>query len=360
MRSNTTGKSIATVDDGPELPAMFARYKSRVEQELSRWVPDPEGADPYLLLRYHLGWVDQYGTPAAVPISQGKALRPTLCMFACEALEEDPARAMPAAAALELIHNFSLIHDDIQDRDAERRHQPTVWSLWGVPKALVAGNAMQSIGDVALLDTSRYEAPPETVLKVSQILTDSYLEMIQGQCLDLAFESNTTIGTEDYLRMISYKTGALIRSSLEIGALLATDDPTTFESFSRFGSYLGKAFQIRDDVLGIWGESYLTGKPAGNDIRRRKKSFPVVFAFEQASGQALEDLQRIYGKEEVDDEDVERVLAVLDEVGAQDQSETLTEDTAGDALEALKLIQLPNWAKDEAEALVDFLARRQY
>ena len=360
MSRNTTSKPNTDVGTGPELPAMFARYKGLVEQELSQAVPDSEGVGPYLLIRYHLGWADRYGTPAPSLVSQGKALRPTLCLFACEALAEEPTKALPAAAALELIHNFSLIHDDIQDQDVERRHQATAWSVWGVPKALVAGNALQSVGDVALLGVAQHDVPPETVLKVSQVLTDSYLEMIQGQCLDLAYESSTNISTEDYLQMIAYKTGALIRSCLEIGALLATDDPVAFNAFSHFGSCLGRAFQIRDDFLGIWGERYITGKPAVNDIRRRKKSFPVVFAFEQAGGQAHDDLLQIYQKEELDDDDVYKVLAILEEVGAQEECHSLAEKSAQEALEALKQVSLPTWARIEAESLVDFLSRRQY
>ena len=362
MSGETVHQPVSLKGTGPALPAMFARYKDRVEEELSRSMPLSEGADPYPLLRYHLGWANADGTPAGTPVSQGKALRPTLCMFACEALDQDPVRALPAAAALELIHNFSLVHDDIQDQDRERRHQSTVWSLWGVPKALVAGNAMHSIGDVTLLGTAKSGAPPDTALRVSRILTESYLEMIQGQCLDLAFETSTTITSENYLQMIAYKTGALIRSGLEIGALLATGDPggETFSAFSRFGSSLGRAFQVRDDFLGIWGETGLTGKPAGNDIRRRKKSFPVVVAFEHAKGQDFEDLCRIYGQEELDDADVDRVLEVLDAVGAQDLSQTLTEASAGEALQALDAVELPAWARAEAEELVDFLARRQY
>ena len=353
---------VTLKDVGPALPAMFARYKGRVEDELSRSMPASEGTDPYSLLRYHLGWANADGTSAGTPVSQGKALRPTLCMFACEALDQDPVRALPAAAALELIHNFSLVHDDIQDQDLERRHQSTVWSLWGVPKALVAGNALQSVGDVTLLGTAKYGAPPNTALRVSQILTESYLEMIQGQCLDLAFEASTTITSENYLQMIAYKTGALIRSGLEIGALLATGDPggKTFTAFSRFGNCLGRAFQVRDDFLGIWGESNLTGKPTGNDIRRRKKSFPVVLAFELATGKDFEDLCRIYGQDELDEEDVGKVLTVLDAVGAQDLSQTLTESSAGEALQALDTVELPSWARAEAKELVDFLARRQY
>jgi geranylgeranyl diphosphate synthase type I len=351
---------MAKTPGGPALPAMFARYRDRVEQELFRSVPSAEDGALYTLLRYHLGWVDRHGTPAEFPTSQGKVLRPTLCLFACEALEGDLSWALPTAASLELIHNFSLIHDDIQDRDLERRHQPTVWSIWGIPKALVAGNALQSAGDAALLDISRLDVAPQAALKVSRLLTESYLEMIQGQCLDLAFESSTTIGTQDYLQMIACKTGALIRTGLEIGASLATDDPATLAAFSRFGGSLGRVFQIRDDYLGIWGDTHLTGKPEVSDIRRRKKSYPVVFALERAEGQSRHDLLRVYSQEELDEEDVYRVQAILEEVGAREHTQSLVETSAQEALAALEYISLAPWAEGEAEALVDFLARREF
>jgi geranylgeranyl diphosphate synthase type I len=360
MGRTMTQESSDKTKAGPELPGMFARYKNLVEQELARSVPSSDDAELHVLLRYHLGWVDRHGKAAETPVSQGKALRPTLCLFACEALSRDTARAQPGAAALELIHNFSLVHDDIQDQDRERRHQPTVWSLWGIPRALVAGNAMQSVGDLALLGVVRRDVPPETVLKVSEILTSSYLEMIEGQCQDMAFESRSDITTEEYLRMIALKTGALIRSGLEIGALLAGGGSTAVEAFSRFGSYLGRAFQIRDDFLGIWGDEVTIGKASGNDIRRRKKSFPVVCAFSQASGPARDDLIRIYQQKELDEGDVQRVLDVLDEVGAREQSQQVTEASAAAAFQALDSIPLPPWAKTEAEELVDFLARREY
>ena len=213
---------VAKAQSGPEPPAMFARYKTRVEDELSRSALGSDSVGVYILLRYHMGWVDRWGNRAGSPISQGKALRPTLCLFACEALSQDFTRAMAAAAALELIHNFSLIHDDIQDQDHERRHQPTAWRVWGVSKALVAGNAMQCAGDLALLSSDYRDPSAEIPVRVSQLLTDNYLEMIEGQCLDLSFESRTVITTEEYLDMIGRKTGALIRSGLEIGALAAT------------------------------------------------------------------------------------------------------------------------------------------
>ena len=350
----------AAAGPGPRLPGMFSRYKGRIEEELGRAVPETGGADVQLLLRYHLGWVDRRGVPAPSASSQGKALRPTLCMFACESLNPDCARAMPAAAAMELIHNFSLLHDDIQDQDLERRHQPTAWSLWGIPRALVAGDAMHSTGDLAMLAVAQQGVSPEVSLKVSDIFTGSYLEMIEGQCLDLEFEGRTDITTGEYLYMIACKTGALIRCGLEIGALLADGDDAAVRAFARFGDGLGQAFQIRDDYLGVWGDEATLGKATGNDIRRRKKSYPVVFALERADGAALSDLRRIYSQTELEEDDVQRVLAVLDEVGAREQAQALTERAANRALEALSGIGLPSWARVEAEELVDFLSRREY
>jgi geranylgeranyl diphosphate synthase type I len=344
---------------------MFARYKSWVEHGMALAVPGCGDSGLYTMLQYHLGWVDQSGNKASSDAFKGKSVRPILCLFACDALSGDLERASPAAAALELIHNFSLIHDDIQDRDQERRHQPTVWCLWGVPKAITAGNALQCVGDLALLDTATvgggpHGALPEIVLKVSQLLTSSYLEMIQGQCMDLAFEGRSVVTTDEYLDMIAGKTGALIRSGLEIGALLATDDLDAVDGFSRFGNALGRTFQIRDDYLGIWGDQAATGKAAGNDILRRKKSFPIVFALEQAQGRARDDLVRIFRQPEVKDTDLDRVLAVLDEVGAREESQRLADASANEALGALDGVSLPSWAREEAEELVEFVARREH
>ena len=179
---------MGTPDLGTKLPGMFSKYKSSVEHELHSVVPDSSNSEAYRLLRYHLGWIDQHGNSLDTSLTQGNALRPTLCLFACDALADEYSKALPAAAALELIHNFSLIHDDIQDQDVERRHQPTVWHLWGIPKALWSGNAMQCSGDLSLLRVLDRNISPETVLKVSEILTESYTEMIQGQVLDLQFE----------------------------------------------------------------------------------------------------------------------------------------------------------------------------
>ena len=350
----TTSPSV-----GPALPGMFDRYRSHVEQAMAGSVPPAEQHVVNSLLRYHLGWSDRNGVPSSTPASQGKALRPTLCIFACEALQGEPGQAAPAAAALELIHNFSLVHDDIQDEGYERRHQPTVWALWGTPRALVAGDAMQSLGDLATLGFND-GIPANTAIRVSSLLTDSYLEMIEGQCRDLQFEQRDTITADEYLDMIALKTGALIRCSMEIGATIATDDAATISGVARFGRSVGRLFQIRDDYLGVWGDEAITGKSTESDIVQRKKSYPIVFAFQETSGAARSELLRLYAQESLDESDVDQVMELLHEIGAAGHTDHLTEITADEARSALAMLELPPWATQDAENLVDFLAHRLF
>ena len=370
---------------GPALPAMFDRYRQHLASALDDAMPPLGGHPVNPVLHYHLGWADRDGAPTPVPAAQGKALRPTLCMFACDALGGEPRRAAPAAAALELIHNFSLLHDDIQDAGLERRHQPSVWALWGTPRALVAGNAMQSLGDLAALnrrpDSWRSDtmfpgalfpdagrgaavgAPAATVGRVSALLTQSYLEMIEGQCRDLQFEQRDAIGVDEYLAMIALKTGALIRSSLVIGATIATEDgdPAALAAIARFGRAIGRLFQIRDDYLGIWGDAAVTGKSSDSDIVQRKKSYPIVYAFQQADGAVRAELRRLYGGGAAMDADaVARVLDILDGLGAARRTDALTESTAQEARAALADIRLPRWAMDDADNLIDFMAYRLF
>lgn len=349
----------AVQDSAPELPAMFDRYREYLDNALTAAVPDLEDHAVNTLLRYHLGWSDTSGTPAASPGSQGKALRPTLCMFACDALDGDPRHAAPAAAALELIHNFSLVHDDIQDQGLERRHQPTVWAVWGTDQALVAGNAMQSLGDLITL-SARDSVHPDTAIHVSQLLTHSYLEMIEGQCRDLEFERREIIDPDEYLDMIALKTGALIRSSMVIGATIATDDADTLENVARFGRAIGRLFQIRDDYLGIWGDEAITGKSTDSDIVQRKKSYPIVYAFQHADGSNREELLRLYAHETLGEAEVGRVLDILADIGADRQTDELTEATAEEGRAALDMLELPPWAKDDAKTLIDFMAYRLF
>jgi geranylgeranyl diphosphate synthase type I len=224
----------------------------------------------------------------------------------------------------------------------------------------VAGDAMHCLAYRVALSLAERGVNQEKALKSSLLLVESSLSMIEGQCLDLAFEGALDIGLEEYLRMIRLKTGALIACSLEVGALLACDNQFHVQAFARYGAHLGRVFQVRDDVLGIWGNEKDTGKAAGNDIRRRKKSFPIVYALERASRAVCQELVSIYQKESLEEDDMDRVLAILEDMGAQGQAQSLITEEGFLALRELEETPLSSSARSEAEELVDFLVSREY
>ena len=351
--------SASMVQPATELPAMFCRYRDSLAAELQSAIPQGP-PQLYDLLKYHMGWVDAEGVPLADAGAQGKALRPTLCLFSCQALSGGWTAALPAAAAMEYVHNFSLLHDDIQDGDRERRHRPTVWAVWGVPRALVAGDAMLSLADATAHRLLAPGLPAETVLGVSRLLMQGYLEMIQGQCLDLSFEEDVDVGVEDYLGMIALKTGALLRCSMAIGALIGGGDGETADAFARSGAYLGRAFQIRDDMLGIWGDEETTGKAVGADIRRRKKSYPLAYAMDSATPATRHRLIEILQKPQLEERDAEEVLGLLHQAGAQQAAQEMVADNARRSVAELDTPAVAPWAKTEFRQLVDFLTSREY
>jgi len=267
-----------------QAPAAISSRRPELEQYLRQVISRTEPPALYKMLRYHLGWEDVRGHPTES--SGGKGLRPALCLLSCEAAGGDWRRALPAAAAVELVHNFSLIHDDIQDRDTERHHRPTVWSVWGEAQAINAGDALLSLARLAVLGLRDEGLAADHALEAARILDERTLEMVEGQTMDLTFEGDLDVSADDYIGMIEKKSGALFDASLGLGAL-AAGDPHVAEGMGRCGRLLGTAFQIRDDMLGIWGEPGKTGKSVAGDIRRRKKSLPVVYALYHAVGAAL-------------------------------------------------------------------------
>ncbi len=297
-----------------ELPPVFERYRVAVEGEL-RSALDGRTLLLYNMLRYHMGWTDPHGKSEV--LSGGKRLRPTLCLLACEAAGGSWRSALPAAAAVELVHNFSLIHDDIQDGDRERRHRPTVWSLWGVGEGINAGDGMLTLACLAVLRLSAQGVDHARTVQAANLLHTACLRVIEGQHLDMSYERRLDVSVADYLSMIERKTGALIEASVEMGAVLGTSDEATVPRLRRFAGALGLAFQVVDDVLGIWGDPAVLGKDALSDIRRRKKTLPVIYACEHATAAAREDMARIYGKETLAEEDVSRVVEVLESVQAR-------------------------------------------
>ena len=229
---------------------------TEVDNRIAALMPGTEDTVPfYGMLRYHLGWVDEQ--LRKVNADTGKRIRARLCLLACEAVGGDPGQALPAAVAVELVHNFSLIHDDIQDRSEYRRHRRTVWAVWGEPQAINAGDDMFVLAQLALVD-GELDNPRVTVHAV-RALNQACRMLCEGQYLDLDFERRPTITLQDYYGMIERKTAALLGASCQLGALYGGAGPSVVAALSSFGKQLGIAFQIRDDYLGIWG---IRRKPA--------------------------------------------------------------------------------------------------
>ncbi len=330
-------------------------YREAVDSEL-RAVFGDLALPLYDMMRYHLGWIDEKGQTANG--SSGKALRPVLCLMACNSVSRRFEPALPVAAALELVHNFSLIHDDVQDDDRERRHKPTVWSIWGKPQAINAGTAMRILANCALSRLQGRGARPEKLLAVQQCIDASTLRLIEGQYLDIDYENRADIGLDAYLEMVSGKTASLIACSLQTGAMVGSDEPSLALRFAALGRALGLAFQIRDDILGIWGDSHDTGKPAGNDIRRKKKTYPVVYGLEKGSTSQRDRLRVILGAPAVSEPQVSEVLAILEEAGARDAAQALVERFTAEAKEALVTLKLDRQDCAQFGELIDFLAGR--
>lgn len=340
-----------------ELPRLFERYRTEIGATM-RAAFTGRNLPLYEMLQYHLGWLDEQGKPTAN--SGGKALRPTLCLLACDAVSGDYRQALPAAVATEMVHNFSLIHDDIEDDDRERRHRPTVWYLWGKPQAINAGSAMLLLSSLALFRMSKTALPAAKQFQVTQTLNESCLEMIEGQYLDISFESRLDIGVDEYLDMIDKKTGALIGCTLELGALIGSDDPSVAASFRRCGRKLGAAFQIRDDILGIWGDEKLTGKPLAADIRRKKKSLPVVYGLKQARDLDKDELLAIYAKEALTGDDVSRVLSILDKLNVHAYAQSMAREMSQQATHEIEGLSLMPSAQADLIQLADFLVERDF
>ncbi len=264
------------------VPDVLARSRRAVAPALTEAV---ERLAPEIrrLASYHMGWTDPGGHPVDLP--GGKGIRPTLALLSAEAAWAEAEIGVPGAVAVELVHNFSLIHDDIIDTDTERHHRPTVWSVYGIGPAIVAGDALQILAHQLVLET-----PFGRGAAASAALADATAAMIAGQADDIAFESRRDVTVEQCMAMSAAKTGALLGCAASVGAILAGAPDATVGALRDYGRYLGLAFQAVDDLLGIWGDPGQTGKPAGSDLRQRKKSMPVVSAL-AAGGPESDELR---------------------------------------------------------------------
>ena len=306
----------------------------------------------YGMMHYHLGWVDE--NLRSVDAASGKRVRPLLCLLTTSAAGGQWPRAVPGAAALELLHNFTLIHDDIQDQSPTRRGRPTLWKLWGANQAINSGDAMFSLSHIALSRMLELGVPAETIVRAVCRLDETCIDLTIGQFLDMTFEDQPEVSVEEYLEMIAGKTAALLAYSAELGARVAQQSPSTIGHYAAFGRDLGLAFQVRDDILGIWGDEAVIGKSSATDIVTRKKSLPILFGLAESP-----ELREIFASVDSGDGFVERVVDILNQVGARKVAESYEEKYATSALDHLIAAKPRGEATEALRQLTGLLLNRE-
>ncbi|PRZ41086.1 geranylgeranyl diphosphate synthase type I [Antricoccus suffuscus] len=299
---------------------------------------------------YHLGFWDADGTPRA---GAGKGVRPALAILSARAAGSDAAVGVPAAVACELVHNFSLLHDDIMDRDTERRHRRTAWALYGESRAILAGDALQSLASELLA-----EAPSPTSAWAVRCLNAATRRLIAGQAADLAFETRDDVSLDECLAMAAAKTGALMACSASLGAVLADAPSELAMGLTDYGTHIGLAFQLVDDLLGIWGTPERTGKPVLSDLRSRKKSVPVVAAFD-AGGPAAEALRSLYALDrEMTAAELIEAAELVTDAGGRAWTEKAADRELAAALECLEPLDMPPDVREQFVVLARQLSGR--
>lgn len=310
------------------LETLIQLYQPAIETELQRIVAcanQPGVEEMHHMLAYHMGWEGE----GAGPEARGKRIRPLLVLLTAEACGGSWQAALPGAAAVELIHNFSLIHDDIEDNSPLRRGRPTIWTRWGVPQAINIGDTAFTLAQMALLDL-QHSASPATALRASQILQQTCLELTQGQYLDLSYEARGDLNLEAYWQMVGGKTAALLSACTQIGALAGGADESLSQLYHRFGHLLGVAFQALDDLLGIWGDAALTGKSTESDLVSGKKSLPVLIGLSKNGAFA-----RRWAAGPVAPSEASDLAAMLEAEGARQETLVAAARLTDEALEAL-------------------------
>lgn len=338
-----------------ELTNYFQEMLPALEEEM-RVILQADGTPPppfYGMLQYHMGWLDADLQPANV--NSGKRIRPILCLLACQAAGGDWQQALPAAAAIELLHNFSLIHDDVEDNSPTRRGRDTVWKIWGIEQAINAGDAMFALAHLAMVRLADRGVAAPIVVQALRRFDETCVALTQGQHADMDFEKRDQVSVDEYLAMITGKTAVLISLSAELGALIAGADATTMDHYAQFGRSLGLAFQVIDDILGIWGDETVTGKSAATDISTRKKTLPVLYGLAHS-----EALVQLYREDEVDERFVETAVTLLNQSGARDYARDKAAAYSQSALSHLEATKAGGPAAAALQQLANMLLQRDY
>jgi len=323
-----------------------------IESELQRQVArldEPRTRPFYEILTYHMGWTGE----GAGPEAQGKRIRPRLVLLTTASCKADWQSALPAAACMELIHDFSLVHDDIQDKSDLRRGRPTVWKKYGEAHAINAGDALFILAHLSISEL-KDKFTPDVALKAEAVIDRACLDLTRGQHLDMSYESQSGLTIQDYWPMAAGKTAALLSACTQVGAILGNADESTQEAYRDFGHYLGLAFQVHDDYLGIWGDNALTGKSTDSDLVTGKKSLPVLYGLGKDGPFARRWAEGPLSAEEV---------PALAEQLAREGAKAFTQETADQmtdlALQSLRQANPQAGAGEELFELANLLLNRQ-
>jgi geranylgeranyl diphosphate synthase, type I len=317
----------------------------------------PQSADLYWdMVDHHFNW-----TTRATIQASGKRLRPVMALLVGQALSDGAySHVLPAAAGIEMIHNFTLIHDDIMDGDEVRRGRPTVWKTWDVNQAINAGDGLYTMGLLAVVRAAASQTTGKHAAAVIETIVEACLKTVEGQVLDLSFEDQLTVSLEAYMLMIERKSGDLIRASARVGALLSTDDLRIVDAYADFALNLGVAFQIWDDYLGIWGDADQTGKSSYSDILNKKKSYPVLYALRATHEENQANLKQIYSQERITMEDLATVQSILEDARAKTHTTEQIDIYFRKSMAALESTRVENDYQDTIKKLAAFFVQREY
>jgi geranylgeranyl diphosphate synthase, type I len=334
----TTLDMPSTIDQARELVApALAEAVARLDPALWRFAA------------YHFGWCDEAGAP--IDLGAGKGIRSALALLAAQACGSERTVAVPGAVAVELVHNFSLIHDDIIDGDEKRRHRSTVWKVFGADKAIITGDALFALAVEELLAARGGAAAAAALLSATS-------QMILGQAEDMSNPALDDVTVSAVMATGRKKTGAILGSAASVGALLAFAPSGSQQALQRFGEHLGVAFQAIDDVLGIWGDPAVTGKPVGNDLREGRRTLPIALAL-ATGGAGARRLRSLLDRPSLADDDVEAVTSLLVELGARARTEHTARQHLDLATAALGHADLDRGSVDDLNDLAAFVCSRQ-
>ncbi|MGW5421171.1 polyprenyl synthetase family protein [Streptomyces sp. NPDC003943] len=363
VSTGTRGETVPTVPPGnpgvdtPDVAVLLERGRA-LSTPVMRAAVDRLAPPMNTVAAYHFGWIDAQGNPTEG--DSGKAVRPALALISAEAAGAAPEVGIPGAVAVELVHNFSLLHDDLMDGDEQRRHRDTVWKVHGPAQAILVGDALSALANELLLELGTAEAG-----RATRRLTTANRKLIDGQAQDISYEHRERVTVEECLEMEGNKTGALLACAASIGAVLAGCDDRTADKLEEYGYHLGLAFQAVDDLLGIWGDPESTGKQTWSDLRQRKKSLPVVAAL-AAGGPASEELGELLAADakstdfdSFSEEEFAARAALIEAAGGREWTSQEARRQHAVAIRALHEVDMPARVRDQLTALADFVVVRK-